>query len=530
MILQFSTHQERIQAAFFIGLVMMAAGLTLSPFLMSVAQFWLVGVWIADGIVRKDFRQKWDCFTHNWVAVLLVSLYLLHLLGLAYTSDFQYAFKDMRVKLPLLVFPFVLSSMQPLDKKKFDCLLGIYVLSVFVATGFSFAAYMKHDYDDIRDISRFISHIRFCLNIVFCIFISAYYLVKRGFTWWTRFLLVVLIVWFVVQLSIFESLSGFVVLCAGVVVTLFYFLFRWNWGRKWAWLPLVALLSLAVVGGVRFYKLFSMLTRVEKVDFESLPKNTAMGNPYWHDTVYHIVEDGRYLGLYYCQLEMDQAWEQRSALPVKGNATNGANLEATLLRYLTSKGLRKDAEGVMALDEQDIRNIEQGIPNYNNWKHPGLQSRISSTLFEYNLYKKTNNPNGGSLSQRIEYTRASLSLIRKHFLFGVGTGDIPCAYQEAYRNLNSPLDMEYRHRAHNQYLSIFVGFGIVGLLLFLSVLLLPYCCCKRRRVYLYSIFLCIILVSMFAEDTIETQAGVSLYAFFNALFLLAYPYAVQSEK
>jgi hypothetical protein len=31
------------------------------------------------------------------------------------------------------------------------------------------------------------------------------------------------------------------------------------------------------------------------------------------------------------------------------------------------------------------------------------------------------------------------------------------------------------------------------------------------------VFLCIMLLSMFPEDTLETQAGVSLFAFFEAL-------------
>ena len=206
-----------------------------------------------------------------------------------------------------------------------------------------------------------------------------------------------------------------------------------------------------------------------------------------------------------------------------GLTQNGKNLEATLARYLTSKDLHKDAEGVMALDDQDIRNVEQGIANYNNWLHPGVRARISSTLFEYSLYRKTNNPNGGSLSQRIEYTRASLYLIKEHPLFGIGTGDAPDLYQQAYNELDSPLDLSYRRRAHNQYLSITVAFGAVGLLLFLAVLLLPYCSNKKYRTYLYTIFLCIILLSMLPEDTIETQAGVTFFAFFEALFLLAHP-------
>ena len=209
---------------------------------------------------------------------------------------------------------------------------------------------------------------------------------------------------------------------------------------------------------------------------------------------------------------------------------NGENLEATLVRYLASKGLRKDFEGVAALDEQDIHNIEQGVANYLNWSHPGIYSRLQETLFEYSQYRRLNNPNGGSLSQRLEYTRASFHLIRKHPLFGVGTGDVATAYQQAYEELQSPLELQHRHKAHNQYLAIAVAFGLLGLALFLVALLLPYLKERRCRTYLYTIFLVIALLSMLPEDTLETQAGASWFAFFNSLLIFATGKGMETPK
>ena len=220
---------------------------------------------------------------------------------------------------------------------------------------------------------------------------------------------------------------------------------------------------------------------------------------------------------------MQEAWSQRSNLPLEGITLNGEELEATLARYLTSKGLRKDAEGVAALTDVDVHNIEQGVANYNNWCHPGLRARLSSTLFEYNLYRRFNNPNGGSLSQRIEYTLASFHIIGQHPWFGVGTGDVPQAFQQAYDDIHSPLSEEFRFRAHNQYLAIAVAFGLVGLAFFLFVLLYPWFSSRKNHTYIYMVFLLIMLLSMFPEDTLETQAGASLFAFFTSLLLFAAP-------
>ncbi len=560
-----------LNQAYLLGLLMVAVGLTLSPFLMGMSQFWLVIVWFVDALTPPfkgggGIKTKLSRFFHNKAAVLLVAFYLMHVVGLLWTSDFQYALKDLRVKLPILVMPFVLSSMEPLDRKRFNIVMLIYVLSVFIATQFSFVSYMRHEYEDIREISHFISHIRFCLNIVFCIAIIGRYLYNRGVSTLStssgtagsttlskqvpepvegpstaknpvptfgiktaidRFLQCFLLLWFIYQIYIFESLSGYVILAAVVIASAVYAFLQWKRGRGWRIaigifaIGAIAALVVVVMSAVK------PLIEVKPVDFSTLEKKTAQGNYYWHDTICFPVEDGKYVGLYFNRNELREAWSMRSDMPLEGTTASGENLETTLARYLTSKDLRKDAEGVMALTDEDIRNIEQGVANYNNWKHPGIHARLSSTLFEYNLYRRFNNPNGGSLAQRIEFTRASLHIIKQYPWFGVGTGDVPQAFAQTYDEIHSPLKEEFRFRAHNQYLAIAVAFGIVGLVFFLFVLLYPWLSSKRNHTYLYMVFLTIMLLSMFPEDTLETQAGATLFAFFVSLLLFASPVSRQ---
>ena len=524
-----------LNQAYLLGLLMVAVGLTLSPFLMGMSQFWLVLVWLVDGIVARDFKQKLSRFWHNKAAVLLVAFYLMHVVGLLWTSDFEYAMKDLRVKLPILVMPFVLSSLEPLDRKRFDLVMLVYVLSVFIATQFSFFRYVRHDYEDVREISRFISHIRFCLNIVFSMAVIGYYLYKRRISKGKsmpsfgikvvidQFLMWLLLFWFAYVIFIFESLSGYVILAVVILATALYAFLQWRKGRGWRIALGASALAVIVAVVVVVCAVAKPMVEVRPVDFSTLEKTTAQGNPYWHDTIHNPVEDGKYVGLYYNRNELREAWSQRSELPFDGTTVDGENLEATLARYLTSMDLRKDAEGVMALTDEDVKNIEQGVANYNNWKHPGFRARLSSTLFEYNLYRRYNNPNGGSLSQRIEYTRASFHIIGRHPWFGVGTGDVPQTFAQTYDEIHSPLKEEFRFRAHNQYLAIAVAFGLVGLAFFLFVLLYPWFASKRNHTYLYMVFLCVMLLSMFPEDTLETQAGATLFAFFMALLLFAKP-------
>jgi O-antigen ligase len=206
-----------------------------------------------------------------------------------------------------------------------------------------------------------------------------------------------------------------------------------------------------------------------------------------------------------------------------GNDAQNQKLRYTLTRYLTSKGLRKDKEGIAVLTDGDIRNIENGIANVNYTRGIGVESRLMKILFEYQNFKMTGDASGHSVMQRIEYWKTSWSIIQKNFWFGVGTGDMNVAFQQEYELQNSKLDPEWRLRSHNQYLSFWVGFGLLGLLWFLFALI--YAPLKTRSFHnlTFTIFFIIFMASMLTEDTIESQAGVTFFVFFNSLFLFLYP-------
>ena len=85
--------------------------------------------------------------------------------------------------------------------------------------------------------------------------------------------------------------------------------------------------------------------------------------------------------------------------------------------------------------------------------------------------------------------------------------------------MNSNLEKTWRLRAHNQYLSFGVAFGWPGLLFFIFVLLFSIRHAFQHQNYIYLAFLIIAMGSFFNEDTLETQAGVTFFAFLNSFFL-----------
>jgi hypothetical protein len=248
---------------------------------------------------------------------------------------------------------------------------------------------------------------------------------------------------------------------------------------------------------------------------------TRHGHPYTHDLRNKNLQNGYYIGLYVCWDEMESAWKKRSSYAFRGLDKKGNMVLFTLQRYMTSKGLRKDEDGVNALTDEDIRNVENGYPDVRYPHLPTLKTRLEGIIWEFNEYAQGKNPSGHSVTQRFEFWRAAVGIIRKHPILGVGTGDPGLAFKEEYQVNGTLLKEEYRFRSHNQFLAMGVAFGVLGMGWFLFSLFYPLFQRDIRKDFLYLCFFFIAFISMINEDTLETQAGVTFFAFFSALLLFS---------
>jgi O-antigen ligase len=100
----------------------------------------------------------------------------------------------------------------------------------------------------------------------------------------------------------------------------------------------------------------------------------------------------------------------------------------------------------------------------------------------------------------------------------VGSGDLNSAYEDAYLKIDSNMVQTKRLRAHNQYLTFFVMFGVLGFVLSMISLFLPAFKSFNRGGFLYFCFLIMMFISMLNEDTLETQAGVTFFIVFYTIF------------
>lgn len=504
------------------GLALLVVGMPLSKFMMSLGQFFLAASFLLDG----KFKTKTQWFLINTSALVLCGLYIMLLIGMIHTSDYAGGWRDLRIKFPLFVLPILIATTEPLERKQFEGILLLFVAAVFAGTMVSVAVLtgiIHRPVADIRDIFIFqISHIRFALFTCLAIFIiihllwhhAEYNVVKKG-------LLVLLATWLLIFLVMMESVTGIAILIVIAIILLLYYATR---KIKW-WLRLIALSLALAVPAIAYYLVSNTVKEFYSnyaVDLNGLDKTTTQSHPYTTSLQDSSTENGYRIWIYVCEPELKEEWNKRSSFLYDSADMKGQALRFTLIRYMTSKGLRKDGDGVKELTDQDIHAVEHGIANVNYLGFINFKARIHQIIWEYNNSKVGGNPGGHSVMQRLNFWQAGWDIFKDHFWTGVGTGDLENAYEEEYNKLHSPLDEKYRLHAHNQYLSIGAALGIFGLMYFLLSLVYPMI--KRKKVFnfLYITFWITAVLSMVAEDTLETQAGVTFFAFFNCLYLFAY--------
>jgi O-antigen ligase len=426
------------------------------------------------------------------------------------------------VKLPLLLFPLILGTIPSIDKKRIDALLLIFIGSVLFSTFYSFLIHknvitVERDVNDVRTISRFISHIRLSMNICLVILLLFFYF-KNHRNKIFLFFKLILTAWLMYFLYILESATGVMILFSCILVgSVFYAVTSGTILLRTISVSFLAIILIST--GLFFYIIISNYYQPRDLDISNLDKRTKYGEVYQHDTSNLQLENGHYLWLYIAPVELEVSWNERSEFLFSQLDKKGQPIKWTLIRYLTSKGLRKDKEGIYSLSEKDITNIESGIASIDANSSTGLTRRIKMIMYEFDTYFRGVTPNGNSVTQRFEYWRVGWSLFKAHPLIGVGTGDVNDEYMKQYRKDKSELIYKFRDRAHNQYLTILISFGILGFLLFIGSLFTPLFYSGIRNEILYLFFFTLILVSFLGEDTLETQAGVTFFAFFNSLFI-----------
>ncbi len=504
------------RAVLLFGIVLMVIGLAVSLFLISLGGMIISLNWI----VETQFKEKLALLQKNKPALAVLGLFLLHLIWLWNTENFDYAAKDLRIKLPLLFLPVVLGSTKALTEKTWYRLFYLLIASVTLGTLMGWWYYFfsfDPDTENIRKIVFFNSPIRFALLIVLCFAFLLHAQIHKKLHWAWGF---IALVWFGLFLLVLQSLTGILITLLLLIGFWTYQLSRRTEGTMRRLIQILPVWVILLAAGSVYFGFRSF------IDIKNTPYNESAvemfssgGEEYVHQLDNTEVQDNNYIYRYIAPDELERAWNRNSNYDYWGLDDRGQSMRYTLYRYLTSKGLRKDSLGFESLSQEDVHRIENGYTSSHQVHNP-LKRRINSVFYEYNAFLNSASPQGSSITQRIVYFRTGWEVVKENWLLGVGTGDVNNAMLHQYEVQHSALSSDHRRRPHNQYLTFFISFGILGVLYFLWMNIFLITAAVKKQHFFAVVFTAMMAVSFLAEDTLETQVGVTMFALLTCLFFM----------
>jgi hypothetical protein len=457
------------------NLLVIAVGIVCSKFLMSLGLM-LGGLGF---LLERNWRNYALQLKSNPFFWTLLGFYFLHFLGQLWSENLAYGWNDIRVKFSLIGIGLIVLA-RPLSFKEVRWILGVFVLSVVLISLVNFVSYTffhsQFDYRDIREMSRFGSHIRFGMMVAFTPFLAWFAFEKVCREKWGIFLL--LLLWCVFYTFYSQVLSGVLALLAATMMIAVYYLYT---TKKYVLIFGITLLPIFLLVGLWGYLSQPVNYRIP----QQIPAE-----------------------------ELRTEWNKVSTFQYDSLDKKGQFIAPTLHRFLSSLNYPINGSGIQRLTEEEIRHIESGYADYRE-VGAGLLPRLFG--LRYQLHE-TQNPNGHSLLERLEFWSTAWKIIREQPIFGVGTGDVRISFEAMYERNHSLLQEENRWRAHNTYLTTWVTFGVVGLVFFLAFLGHYSLFQWRNDQWIGLVYMGIFLSTFLIEDTLETQTGVTFFAFFYAIF------------
>lgn len=511
------------QIIYVITTILIVITLPDSPFFLSVSLFILAGNWIAEG----RFIEKLSRFKERKSLWILLSIYLVHVLWMFNSLDFKAGLVDLRLKLPLLMMPVIYGTIDPFPRHYYKMILQFFVAGVFINSliiSYILFGFSQQEILDLRDASPFISHIRFSLMVVISIFSLIYFIFFKqiSINRIEKLLSFIALLWLISFLFFFQTLTGIVILITLLPISLIW------WAKvrgKKSFLVTSLFLILLLFGGTAIFLLqtYKNFNHINEVDLTKLDEETVNGNPYIHHLDKKEYENGNLIWIYLAPDELEKEWNKVSEIPYYGGLDKKDQyLRFTLVRYMSSLGLRKDSLGFSRMSDEDIEMVEKGYTSHIYKKHSFI-TRIYEVLWSLQHYRETGDPSGQSIGQRLEYLKVGSDVAARFFWFGTGTGDMMHEFKSQYIINNSKLSDDLKRRAHNQYLTFLITFGIFGALWLIFAFIAPLFMERRQLNFMTVIALCTILLSMLNEDTLDTHIGVTFSAFIYIFFLYAAP-------
>ena len=419
---------------------------------------------------------------------------------------------DVRVKLPLAAGGLAMLAMSRERLGALEVVDGLLKWAVFSAASATAAMVILDVWDGGlsggRQASRFISHIRFGLWWALLLPWVTHRL--RGHWIWVT-ALGALVTWYWLQ-----CLTGLIV--GALLMPWWGFSMvrslRNNPSATWPLGRSLGALFGAVWGGALLVLLgFRFFMPTALPDVANLPSTTVAGEAYVHKLDRTVQENGEYVWTRIAWGELNHAWAKRSQVPV-------GEIQGCLIRFLASKGLPKDREGVVGLSDIEIKAIEEGIASAVELEGGSWEKRWNRFVFNWGEWWDGRRSPNASILARSVYMEVAFDALGAFglgdWIAGTGVGSFSASLEKGFVRSFPGWPEKGRNRPHNQFLTLVLSLGLVGVSLWLYALYSGWSHAPARPAIL------LVTLSCLTEDTIETQAGVTL-----VIVALAWGYFIQ---
>lgn len=149
---------------------------------------------------------------------------------------------------------------------------------------------------------------------------------------------------------------------------------------------------------------------------------------------------------------------------------------------------------------------------------PFFRQRLGEAL-QFSGFGKQGSSADNSFYDRKMIFNTDMDILRRYWQGGVGPGALQRRLNERFffHSIRWERPVGY-FDPHNQYLSVWLSFGVVGIAVLATILIVQYVRAIRTANYLYLYLLIILSVTFFTETLLLRQHGVIFYSLFTSLF------------
>lgn len=144
---------------------------------------------------------------------------------------------------------------------------------------------------------------------------------------------------------------------------------------------------------------------------------------------------------------------------------------------------------------------------------PNFKKKVQYSIYDFNMYLNGEGKNYSD-SERLYGYSAAYDLIKTQPIFGTGIGDLR---HEITHKYEEKFNFTLNKYPHNQYLYYLTGTGLVGLLIFLFSILLPYFYLSLKDHFFYFLIQILFLTSFLVENVLERSYGAVLFLIMSML-------------